>query len=121
MNGEAFVPKEATISKEEWTEQSKEIHDLSEELFSVLEKKYGNDLRNGYFRQYGLIAHVIQKRIAESGIDDKEASRYTAWHILAGGGTSQEYSPFVDFPGDLSIKKFLEEKIAELKEQTELV
>lgn len=108
-------PEESALLPEEWKKQRDEIHDLRNRIMDALKPIYGDDIFTGYFHQYERIIQEIRNRILESGIDSKQASKYLAWHLIAGGGAEQTTCPVVDFPGELSIKCFLEEKLTEIQ------
>lgn len=104
---------EQVLSAEEWNEQRREIYSVMQGIYTELKRIYGD---SKFFDQLApQIQDPIHRRTETAGVSAKEASKYVAWHVISGGGTDQKYSPFVDFNGDLSIRKFLEDKLEELK------
>lgn len=112
MENEQGSGEEQMLSDEEWQAQYKEVYQLNRDLFDELKRIHG---AGEYFSQYGVAMKPLFRKLRDASMSEEEMDSYVAWHIIKGGGTSREYSPHVDFSGDISVKKFLEEKLAELK------
>jgi hypothetical protein len=85
--------------------------DETDMLLSANEKA-----RNRYvFEKETYFRDEILKRIEQAGMDEKQISEFVAWHVLIGSTPEYEKHHRMDFEGELSIVKFLEEKVLELK------
>ena len=80
------------------------------------------ELREALWRKIGAVAFndvmfEFKDLLKEKGVSEEEAQKYYFYHIFKGSRVGDAKPPLLDFEGDLSIKRFLEDQLTKVEEQ----
>lgn len=104
--------QQETEQEKKWEIAIEEIKNLKVQWHNLLvEKKSDMELAQELDRTHD----VFKQKFVEAGINSVDIRRVAAFHVLIGSTPEYSRSEQIDFEGDLSIKKFLEEEIEKLQ------
>ena len=98
----------------EWKQVQEDTKKSVTQILDELDRIYGED-NDGWAKEWQGIREEIIGRITETGMSDRDLSRFVAYHGLLSSTTNPEYSPNIDLPGDLSILQQLKATRERLK------
>ena len=104
------APKDSPPSEDEWRTYMRELRNTRRTILrQVLDDKEK-------FSWFGQKQKEFWERLRTIKLDHDEV-RYLAYHVNVGGSsTGPDYSPYLDFPEEYSVKKYYEKLIKELEE-----
>lgn len=100
-----------------WQKKCDKFRDTMNEILNEFERIYGEKYSEPYFEMKKKFrGHLIQNGLADTdGKISESLKKLATFHIYAGSTPDYELSPFLDFPGELSIVKYWEKVLEELK------
>jgi len=120
-----------TPAKEEWFAYRSEIETLHRRAHQALDNYFGNEKEGVQDKRdivYERLWQEHKERLYDAGYrsvsqhdfrKDKNIGGNIAVHVRMGSGIPYEKAPELDFPGDLSVRKFYEDIIEKYGSKTE--
>jgi hypothetical protein len=114
---EQYGGKIPTPEQEEWQIEREKTAHVAHYAREALTKHFGaatEEERQARSNEWEKLRHEYLIRLHEAGFTNEQWPTYAAWHILFGSGIVYDGTiPHIDFPGDLSVRKFYEDIIAQ--------
>ncbi len=88
-----------------------ELRDLRHQVYDKVKGTYP---KNGALKFHEIIMDHVNFLLKSRPTTMDELKQYAAFHVFTGSTVSYNETPLFDLPEDLSIVKFLREKLAEL-------
>lgn len=99
------------LEESKWKEEINRLKSLRDEIIQKIMKKY-QDPEQVLKQWEAIVSNFIIR--AKVKMTQNEIKSYAAFHVLNSSSPTFERNPAIDLPGDLSIKKFLEEQLGNL-------
>ena len=101
-----------------WQKKCDKFRDTMKKILSELKRIYGEEYLDDYFKEKEKFhKHLAQKGLVDGyGNVNENLRKLAAFHIQGGSTPNYALSPFFDFSGELSIAKYWESRLENLKQ-----